>query len=224
MKYRINLTVTAALALLATPVLARDAIPRPNYKYAELDYVYGVVQPESDELSAQQNKDDFYVPEGAKIRGSWTFLEDELLVRGSYYTGSGEYKSTNDVDSSSLQLSAGWLVPTDDSTGIDLSLEYRADNFEVDRKNGNFDEDIDGIGISVGVRTAPLKDFEFGARLGWYEGDYDGAIGFALNGAYNFADHWGVNVFVERIKADSMSEALTSYEETQYGIGGRYYF
>jgi hypothetical protein len=65
---------------------------------------------------------------------------------------------------------------------------------------------------------------EFGVRLGWYEGDYDGAIGFALNAAYNFDANWGVNLFWEYIKADSISGELSSYEVNQYGLGGRYYF
>jgi hypothetical protein len=223
MKHGINAAVAASLALLATSALADDEIARPNYKFAELDYVYAVVQPESDNLSAQQNNDDYYVPEGAKARGSWTFFDEELLVRGSYYTGSGEYKSTYDVDSSSLQASVGWLPPTEDTTGIDLSLDYRADNFELDKPN-KIDEDIDGLGLSVGLRTTPFKDVEFGARLGWYEGDYDGAIGASLNAAYNFGENWGVNLFWEQIKADSISGELSSYEVNQYGVGGRYYF
>jgi len=224
MKHVINAAVTTSLALFATSAFAEGELTRPRYNFAELDYVYGVVQPQSDSLSAQQNNDNYYVPESAEVRGSWVFY-DELLVRGSYYTGSGKYKSTNDIDSSSLLVSAGWLPPTADSTGIDISFDYRADNFQFDRKKNKLDEDINGPGISVGVRTSPFQNTEFGVRLGWYEGDYDGAVGVAVNAAYDFADNWGVNVFWENISADSIdSGALSSYELNKWGIGGRYYF
>jgi hypothetical protein len=222
MKHSINLAFTASLALLTTSTFAEEG-SRPNYKFAELDYVYAVANVDSDDLSTKQNNDDYYVPEGLKLQGSWVF-EDEWLVRGSYYTGSGEWKSTNDVDTSSMLISAGWLPQTEDTTGIDLSLDYRSDSYELDRSKNNFDEDISGPGLSVGVRTAPFDNVEFGVRLGWYQGDYEGAIGFTLNAAYNFADNWGVNLFWDRMKADSMDEPLSGYELNQYGVGGRYYF
>jgi len=208
MKQGINTTAAASLLLLGASAFAADEIPRPNYNFIEADLVYG-------ELEADVGADslNFYFTEGAAIRGSYA-VADEILVRGSYYTGSGEFKNTFDVDWDSWLLSAGWLVPTDDSVGIDLSLDYRND--DLDFKTIGSD-DLDGFGISFGLRAAPIQNLELGVRLGWYEGDYDGAIGFTLNAAYNFTEQWGINLFWDEL--NDSSDTLD-----QFGLGGRFYF
>jgi hypothetical protein len=216
--------VAAPLTLLiAGTATAADDIPRPSYKFVEVDYVYGTADVKSDQLSSQANKDTWNFSEGIALKASYVFVE-QLLVRGSYYAGSGEWKKTADVDASSGLIGISWLAPTTDATGIDVGLDYRADNIQFKNSNKNFDEDIEGVGFSFGVRAAPSKNTEFGARVGWYEGDYEGAIGFNINAAWNINESWGITAYWDNIDADVNKDTLTSYELNQFGIGGRFYF
>jgi hypothetical protein len=209
--------------LIATVAFAEDDIPRPSYKFVEVDYVYGTANVESSQLPAQANADTWNLPEGFALKGNYVFAE-QVLLRASYYDGSGEWKKTADVDASSGLVGISWLAPTTDATGIDVGIDYRGDNVKFKNSNNNFDEDIDGVGVSFGVRVAPFKNTEFGARVGWYEGDFDGAIGFNLNFGWNFDEHWGVNAWWDNIDADVDSTDITKYELNQWGIGGRYFF
>lgn len=214
MKQGINAAVASSLLILSASAFAADEIPRPSYNYVEADLVYGELEADVGEENLN-----FYFTEGAAIRGSYAFdafenLDGDLLLRGSYYTGSGEFKNTFDVDWDSWLLSAGWLIPTEDTTGIDISLDYRTD--DLDFKTIGSD-DLDGFGVSFGVRAAPIQNLELGVRLGWYEGDYDGDIGFTLNAAYNFTEQWGVNLYW-----DQLNSSLNTLN--QFGVGGRFYF
>ena len=218
--------VAAPLTLLiATTTFADDEIQRPNYTYVELDYVYGNVDISSDELPDSINKDSFHIGTGLALKGSVVLVE-QLLLRGSYYGGTSTWKDTLDVDVTSAVASVGWLAPTTDATGIDVSLDYRKDDIEIKQKSSSDkgDEDISGAGISFGVRANPTKAIEVGARVGWYEGDWDGAIGFNLNAAWNIGDRWGVNVSWDRIDSDVKGDKLDNYKLDQYALGGRFYF
>jgi len=216
------LAVAPLTLLIATATFAADEIQRPNYTYVELDYVYGTADVEAASLSDQANKDTWNLSEGLALKGSIVLVE-QLLLRASYYSGKGEWKKSSDVEATSGLVSVGWLAPTTDATGIDISLDYRTDNVEF-KKNNKLDEDIDGVGISFGVRAAPTKSTEIGARVGWYEGDWDGAIGFSLNFAWNFGDRWGINASWDRIDSDVDGDKLDNYELNQYALGGRFYF
>lgn len=222
MKRNTTAFLLTPLALLATSATFAQELKRPNYNYVELDYVYSSVDVKSLSLSDQQNQDTYYVPEGFALKGSYVLFE-ELLLQGYYSYGEGTWKSTLDTELSSGAVSVGWLAPTTDATGINVSLEYRTDDFKI-KKNNEPDGKISGPGIVFGVRTNPWKSLELGLRAGWYEGDYNGAIGFGLNGAWNFGDRWGVNVFWDRIDSDTDDSDYTNYELNQYGVGGRFYF
>lgn len=214
--------LAAPLAMLAATTAIAQEVQRPGYKYLELDYVYGSIDLESSQISSQQSEDTWYVPSGAAIKGSWTFAE-QLLIRGSYYGGKGEWKKSQDVEFSSAVISAGWLVPTTDATGIDISLDYREDKIEL--KGTSLDDKIKGAGISFGIRAAPTANTEIGIRGGWYEGDWDGAVGFGLNFAYNFSERWGVNLSWDRIDADPAEVSnIDQYVLNQFGLGARLYF
>ena len=218
-----SLFVTPA-ALLSTALFAQD-LERPNYTFLELDYVYATADVEADSLNAQQNADTWNIPESFDLRGS-VVVADQLLLRASYYAGEGKWKSTRDVESSSYVLSAGWLAPTNDATGIDISVEYRGDNIKMDGPpTSGVDEDVEGLGLAFGVRATPFKGGEFGVRVGWYEGDFNGSIGYRINLAYNIVENFGINAFWERMDADVNDEPkLTSYELNKFGIGARVYF
>jgi hypothetical protein len=211
--------------LIATATFAADENQRPNYTYVELDYVYGGVDIESDDLPDSINEDTFHISKGLALKGSVVLVE-QLLLRASYYGGDGTWKDSLDVDVTSGVASVGWLAPTTDATGIDISLDYRKDDIDIKQKSSGDkgDEDISGAGISFGVRAAPTKSTEIGARVGWYEGDWDGAIGFSLNFAWNFSDRWGINASWDRIDSDVDGDKLDNYELNQYAIGGRFYF
>jgi hypothetical protein len=218
--------VAAPLSMLiATATFADDEVQRPNYTYVELDYVYANLDISSDELADNINSDSFHISKGLALKGSVVLVE-QLLLRASYYGGDGTWKDTLDVDVTSGVASVGWLAPTTDATGIDVSLEYRKDDIEIKQKSSSNkdDEDISGAGISFGVRANPTRAIEVGARVGWYEGDWDGAIGFNLNAAWNIGDHWGVNVSWDRIDSDVKGDELSNYKLDQYALGGRFYF
>jgi hypothetical protein len=223
-------TITALVAapltlLIATATFADDEIQRPNYTYVELDYVYGNLDISSDELDDSINENTFHISKGLALKGSVVLVE-QLLLRASYYDSNGTWKDTLDVDATSAVASVGWLAPTTDATGIDVSLEYRKDDFDIKKKSTGEkgDDDISGAGISFGVRANPTKAIEVGARVGWYEGDWDGAIGFSLNAAWNIGDRWGINASWDRIDSDVDGDELDNYELNQYALGGRFYF
>jgi hypothetical protein len=223
-------TITALVAvpltlLIATTTFADDEIQRPNYTYVELDYVYGSLDISSDELDDSINENTFHISKGLALKGSVVLVE-QLLLRASYYDSNGTWKDSLDVDVTSAVASVGWLAPTTDATGIDVSLEYRKDDFDIKKKSNGVkrNDDISGTGISFGVRANPTQAIEVGGRVGWYEGDWDGAIGFNLNAAWNIGDHWGVNVSWDRMDSDVKSDALSNYKLDQYALGGRYYF
>jgi hypothetical protein len=208
--------------LLAFSSVNAEELTRPNYTYIELDYIYASAEIDAQILPTALTEDTVYIPEGVAIRGSAVLFE-QLLLRGSYYDGKGEYKSTTDVRASTGVISAGWLAPTNDAAGVDVSLEWRTDNFEY-KSSPKYDEDIDGLGISFGVRATPFRNSEFGVRLGWYEGDYNGSIGYQVNAGYNFSDRFGVNVLWDYIDADVNEAEVATYLLNQVGIGARLYF
>jgi hypothetical protein len=218
--------VAAPLSMLiATATFAQEEPQRPSYKFVELDYVYANLDVESDDFSEQLNSDSFYIPTSFSLKGNYVVVE-QLLFRGSYYYGSGEWKKSADVTNQSVLLGASWLAPTSDATGIDIGLDYRADKIDLKSKSTGEkgDTDIEGVGISFGVRAAPSKRTELGARVGWYEGDWNGAIGFNLNFAWNINERWGINTSWDRIDSDVKSSDISKYKLDQYALGGRFYF
>jgi hypothetical protein len=222
---RIITTIVAVPALLAASVAVAQEAERPNFKYFELDYVYSEVNVKSPSLDGETEKDTWYVPNGLALSGSWVFAE-QLLIRGSYYGGSGEWKKTYKVNLTTASASIGYLPRTTDATGIDMSLEYRQDGVEFDGpSDNNVDEKLKGPGISFGLRTAPSPRTEIGLRGGWYEGDYGGAIAFSANFGFNFSDRWGLNAFWERLDTDTKDGVIISnYELNKYGVGARVFF
>lgn len=219
---RSTTVLAAALAgtislMLANVSLANDE--RPSYSFVALDYVYSSINTEP----VPSNGDSLYVPMGARLVGSLEMF-DQLLLKASYYAGQGEYKSSHDVDASITTLSVGWLAPTTDATGIDISLDYRIDDLELDKPVG-IDDDISGFGFSIGVRTLPAEWLELGFRTGWYQGDFDGAIAFQISAAWNITDALAITTSWDRIDADpDIGVAGATYEQNQYALGARLSF
>ena len=217
----------APLAMLASALVQADELERPNYRYVELDYVYGQNKFTSPAVAGDEESETWYLPEGIALRGSVDLFE-QLLLSASYYTGQGKFKSTRDIEASSGVVRVGWLTPTgDDAVGIDIGLDYRADNL-TSKSATKVDEDIEGLGASLGVRATPFRNTEFGFRVGWYEGDFDGSIGFQLNAAYNIGERFGINAYWDRMDARICSGEddcpVQKYVLDQFGLGGRFYF
>jgi hypothetical protein len=219
-------TIAAVVTGLLTMMVTTGAIAQETNKisstFVEAAYVYTTVDVQSPDIPQVYNNTNWDQDTGFALKGSVALFE-QLLLRGSYYSGSGTQKSARDTDVTSGVASVGWLIPTedDDNVAIDISLDYRFDNVEL--KPG-LDEDISGVGLGFGVRAAPTENTEFGARVAWYQGDFDGSPGITLNFAYNIGDHWGVNVFYDYIDADTSEARLPEYELNQFGLGGRFYF
>jgi hypothetical protein len=216
--------VTGLLTMMVTTGALAQETNKISSTFVEAAYVYTTVDVESPQISDAFNDATWDQGTGFALKGSIA-LFDELLLRGSYYSGDGTQKSTRDTDVTSAVASVGWLIPTeeDDAVAIDISLDYRFDNVKLKGKNG-LDEDISGLGFGFGVRAATTENTEFGARLAWYQGDFDGSPGITLNFAYNIGDHWGVNVFYDYIDADTSEARVPEYELNQFGLGGRFYF
>jgi hypothetical protein len=201
--------------LVATGALAQDA-NKPRSTFLELDYVYSSTSIKSPQLNGEGKSTDTY-QDGFAVQGSIDLFE-QLLLRGSYFDADG---GGNDTDLKSGVARVAWLIPTDDAVAIDIGLDYRFDDVKF---NSQIDEDISGIGFGFGIRAAPSQNTELGARVSWYQGDFDGTPVVNINFAYNFAEHFGVNVFYDYMDADTSISDLPSYELTQIGLGGRFYF
>jgi opacity protein-like surface antigen len=213
----IILALPACLLLSAT-VVAQDA-ERPSYNFVGLQYVYATASVDSDVAPADVTNSDWYFGEGGQLDASYA-LNDQFLFRGSYYTASGDYKGGRDIDFTTGVIGIGVIAPTEDAVGIDASLEYRKDKLEFD----NDDEDIDGLGISFGLRTKFLETQEIGLRVGVYAGDFDQAVGLQLNYAWNFADNWALTAGYEYMDVGLDGESNQGYSLDKWLIGGRFQF
>jgi hypothetical protein len=213
-------SVAGVLTIMVTTGAIAQEIKQPTSTFVEAAYVYTTADVTSPDIPDYANKGTWDQGTGFALKGSIALFE-ELLLRGSYYSGEGSNHGL-DTDVTSGVASVGWLIPTDDAVAIDIGLDYRFDNVKL--KPGLLDEDISGFGLGFGFRGAPTENTEFGARVAWYQGDFDGTPGITVNFAYNIGDHWGVNVFWDYIDADTSEARIPNYELNQFGLGGRFYF
>jgi hypothetical protein len=213
-------------AIFALPVLSLYAVSgwsqemeRPNYNFVGLEYVYATADVNSSVLPAGASDNNWYYDEGVQLNASFA-LNDKWLFRGDYYTASGDYRGRRDIDFSTALVGVGIILPTDDAVGIDLSLEYRLDDIEFD----NSDTDIDGIGISFGVRSNVTEKQEVGMRFGFYGGDFDESIALKLSYAYNFTDTWALTTSYDYSDVGLDSSESEGYTLSKWLIGGRFSF
>ena len=218
-------------AMLALTTLAQaEEGERPGYDFIDIGYVYSQADIDSFSIRPNRTQYDMYFPYGLKVAGS-IVLADRILWRGSYFGAGGDWKNSAYTSATTFTAGLGWLAPTSDATGIDVSFDYRRDSFAFDEKNpnvpkaaNNWRETVDGPGFSVGLRAAPTDSTELGIRIGWFEGDYNGAIGIGVNLGWNISDTWGVQVGWDRMDADVNSRNLNSFTFDQYSLAGRFYF
>ena len=209
----------------------------PDYTFVQFNYVYAVSKGDSfvtgRALGEPITRDETYetdIKSGGGLKANW-LLGRKLLLRFSGYGGTGEWRNQIDVDTQSLVGGLSYLFLSDQGTGIDLGIDYRRDNLEFDDSGtftfldqGKSDNTLDGPGVSIGIRKIFLGQHEFGARVGWYEGDFEGTASVFLGYAWNLGDVWSLALFWEQIDADVELDELSSYKLDQYGIGFRYGF
>ena len=207
-----------ALSMYAVSGWAQDA-ERPSYDFLGISYVYNTVNVDSDDLPDRLTDGSWNYDEGVQLDASYA-LNDKWLFRGSYYTASGDYKGGQDIDFSTALVSAGILLPTDDAIGIDVSLEYRLDDIEFD----NTSDDVDGLGVSFGIRANITERNELGMRFGVYGGDFDESIGITLSYAFNFSERWAITTSYEYSDVGLDTNEKEGYELNKWSLGGRFYF
>jgi opacity protein-like surface antigen len=198
---------------------------RPNYNYVSLQYVYNAMDVDTDALPNSITKSSWYFGEGGQLDASYA-LDDFVLFRGSYYTASGDFKGGRDIDFDSGLVGVGVIVPTDDAIGIDLSLDYRSDNLKFNRDGNvkNIDQDVEGLGLSFGVRAKVTETSELGLRFGVYAGDFDQSVGVNLSYIYNFSENWAITAGYEYMDVGLDSSDKVSYETNKWLAGGRFAF
>jgi hypothetical protein len=218
-------TLGAAGLLLASASFAQD-VEKPNTDFIGLSYVYGIADVDVDTgdaaldaLAGEFTQGDWYFGEGGQLDVSYGVV-DKVLLRGQYYSGSGEYRGGPDIDFTTGLVGVGVLVPTDDAVVIDLSIEYRKDEIELE----NIDEDLDGVGFSFGVRANIAPEHELGLRVGGYMSDFDQAVGITLGYAWNFSENFGLTAGYEYIDVGVDDSDDVSYTLTKWNVGGRFYF
>lgn len=227
-------TLGAAGLLLASASFAQDA-EKPSVNFIGLSYVYGTAEvdvdtgnPAADLEAGQFTAGDWYLGEGGQLDVSYGLL-DKILLRGSYYSGSGDYRGGPDVDFSTGLIGVGVIVPTDDAVVIDLSVEYRWDDYDLDQDfllpdADVLDDDYSGIGFSFGVRTYLAPKHELDLRVAGYMNDFDQAVGITLGYAWNFTDNFGLTAGYEYIDVGVDDSDDVSYELSKWSLGGRFYF
>lgn len=216
---RVTKLAMPVLALFSVGAFAQEEKQAPNYNYVSLEYVYGVNDVDSDVFPDGSTDGSWYYGEGGQLDASFALL-DRYLLRGSYYDASGEYRGGPDVDFTSGLVGVGIILPTDDGTGIDLSVEYRSDEVEFDGD----DQSIEGIGFSFGVRSNVAERHELSFRVSGYMNDFDQAVGIKLGYAWNFTDLIGLTAGYEYLDVGQDDDDDPNYELSKFLVGARVYF
>lgn len=197
-------------AFLGTTALAET--PAPNY--LELSYSTGDIEFGVDGLGSEDIDQD-----GFKLEGS--FVAGELaLLRASYASLSGD-ESGLDLDTDTLIAGAGYLFSAGENTVIDVGLEYRTDDLKLSDCCSSISDDVNGLGLSAGVRSWVNEKLELYARASYLEGDYEGGLALDLSGTLYVTEQFGVSLGFEYLDADDEG---VSVELSQFVLGGRFSF
>jgi len=182
--------VSVALALLAGTTMAAEH----SYDYAELRYVHS-------EIDGFGDVDG----DGLELAGSME-IHDNVHLFGSY-----EMLDFDDnVDSSFLEIGAGYMMPIAAGADIVARLSYITGEFDV----GPASFDDDGFGLSAGVRKTFAEEFEGRVFLKHVDLDESSdTTSIEVAGDYFFNDQWAAGLSLE-----------FGDDETIFTIGGRYYF
>ncbi len=187
MKYLCN--VVLAMGVLSVGIANADI---PNYKYAELSYGTGEL-----DLSITGEGSVDIDQDGFQIEGSYSFLEDQLWVFGSYADVDGSESGVK-VGVETTRLGAGWIFTASDNATIDVSVLYRDDDFEIDGES----VDGNGLGVAVGGRLNASELIEVYGRLGYLSSDYEGAWTIDVGGVFNINERFALTLSAEYFDFD----------------------
>jgi hypothetical protein len=192
-------------------LIATSTIAAPNYNYLEVSFSTGELELGVDGIGSADIDQDGFKLDGSVAAG------ESVLLRASYAALSGD-ESGVDIDVDTTIIGAGWILPVSDSTGVDLGLVYRKDDLDL---SGFGSGDVDGAGLSAGIRSNVSDNLELAARLSYLGSDYDGAYSIDLSGTYHFSDTFGASLGLEYL---DVSDEGVDVELSQILLGLRWSF
>ena len=125
-------------------------------------------------------------------------------------------------DTDTLKAGAGWIFPVTEQTSIDLSAQLRQDDVKVSA--GGFaseSDDLNGYGAAVGFRSNLTDGLELFGRLGYLDGDYEGAVTADIGILISFTDNIGLSISYDYLDFDDRGAEL---ELSLAQLGARWQF
>ena len=199
--------LATALLLMAGPAAAAP----PNYRYLEIGYGAANFDIGVSGLGSVKADQDGY-----GVDASFSFFDDRVWIFGSYIDASGDVEGV-DLDTERIGLGLGGIFPAGGSATIDVALIYRQDKLAA----VGITDDIDGLGAAVGIRGNVLRVLELFGRVGYLDGDYEGAGLWEAGAVWNITDLFGISAGYERLIVDDAGINATL---DQYQVGARIKF
>ena len=189
MKTQLILKLAALSASLAAPASAQG----PNWDLIEIGY-------------AQLKLDgiDGLKPSGFMLSGS-KLLNDNTFITGSYSQLSDDLGGFSqnikfDIDMASVGL--GYRYAYNNSSDLYATLSYEYIKASAGTDGFSQDEDDNGYGLTVGIRSMVTDVFEVDAAIGYVSGGGidDGSRSLTIGGNYYFTDKMAVGLHYELLE------------------------
>lgn len=179
----------------------------PNYKFIDLLGSNGELDFSVTGLGAADIDQD-----GGGLEVSYSFLDDRLWVFGSYSDVSGDEAAVT-LGVETTRIGTGWIFKPVEKATVDVSLLYREDKLSFLSSSGT----TDGFGLAVGARGTVFNRFEVFGRVGYLDGDYEGALTIDLGVLYNIGERWAFSVSFERLDIDDQGVGI-ELNQTKIGV------
>lgn len=173
-----QLAAALVLACLPFAASARDSL-------GSFTYVEAGVQRVSVDLDSLGNDSlDF---DGVGIRTSIE-LGDNLYIYGGYAWSRND-DFVVDIDARQANAGIGYRHTVFDNADLTAELGFQHNELAAD----NFEENIDGARLSVGLRGALSNSFEGWVKANYVDGsDYDGEFSGTLGAQFVINETWGI--------------------------------
>jgi hypothetical protein len=179
------LWATGAL-VAAVPAVAAE----PDWTYAQLAY-----------LRADSGDD---ATDGFRLDGSLAFA-DMFHVQAGYVDASLGVTGGEDIDFDGYRFAVGVHPMVGENTHAVADIQYF--DYSYDGTAGNPDNDVDGVGVGVGLRHMLTDEVEVNGMAWWNEGSEDDAISpgtdedfsdisLEIGGRYRFNENLSAGVTV----------------------------